>query len=1219
MAALLNSAALLHPIALLSTQPLASKAGVVQCQHCFGGVRRPVSQRAALHQSLRPSDSFNSSRLTLPLRFRSVVVTAAEGDSQVAVQEPEVAPAEPSKSAESSEPSVPSEASEPAAEAEVGAEAATASDVVSDAGAAAPGAGSAAARQRRAPTKGKRKITVKLEDLQTGQALQGKVRAVQSYGAFVDIGAYTDGLVHISELQNGFVDKVEDIVSVGQEVNVWVKEVDTLKGRVALTMRDRANEVEEEKAGSSGSGEARSRAPLAEGEGGRPVNRAKIAGRVRKSQDDQKPAHGFKKGQKVKGTVKNIAGYGAFIELADGVEGLLHGSEITEGGVQFIESVLTVGQEVEVKILKVERTRISLTMKEEVNLKDINVGLQGKAMNPFELAFRRANLITEPEPVAEASPEEAVAEAAAPVEEVAEPEPVAEAAAPVEEVAEPEPVAEAAAPVEEVAEPEPVAEAAAPVEEVAEPAPEPVAEAAAPVEEVAEPAPEPVAEAAAPVEEVAEPAPEPVAEAAAPVEEVAEPAPEPVAEAAAPVEEVAEPAPEPVAEAAAPVEEVAEPEPVAEAAAPVEEVAEPEPVIEAVQEPEPVAKAAAPVEEVAVPEPVAEAVPVPEPVAEAAAPVEEVAEPEPVTEAAAPVEEVAVPEPVAEAVPEPEPVAEAAAPVEEVAEPEPAVEAAAPAVKEAAPAEEAPAVEEAAAAVEEVQAAAAAETAPKVEPEVVAEAPAAPEAPTPAAAELAEAAAPALEAAPAAAEAAAAPAAGGISASAVKSLREETGAGMMACKKALTEAEGDLDKARDILRKKGLASADKKASRIAAEGLVHSYIHADRIGVLIEVNCETDFVARGDAFKELVEELSMQVVACPAVTVVNTDEVPQDVLEKEREIEMGKEDLASKPEAIRSKIVDGRISKRVNELSLMEQPYMRNDKMTIKELVKEKVAALGENIQIRRFTRFNLGEGIAKKSQDFAAEVAAATAVVAPSPPKEEEAAAPAAEAPKADDEPKVVVSPKLVKELRDSTGAGMMDCKKALASTNNDVTKAAEFLRKKGLASADKKSGRVASEGIICSYIHGGGAVGVLVEINCETDFVSRGEKFKELADEIAMQLVACPQVQFVSLDEIDPAVAVKEKEIEMGREDLASKPEAVREKIVEGRVAKRMSELVLLEQPYIRNDKITVKDLVKETVAALGENIQVRRFERFTLGEGIEKKSMDFAAEVAAAAGGQ
>ncbi len=210
-------------------------------------------------------------------------------------------------------------------------------------------------------------------------------------------------------------------------------------------------------------------------------------------------------------------------------------------------------------------------------------------------------------------------------------------------------------------------------------------------------------------------------------------------------------------------------------------------------------------------------------------------------------------------------------------------------------------------------------------------------------------------------------------------------------------------------------------------------------------------------------------------------------------------------------------------------------------------------------------------------------------------------------------ITAKLVKDLRDKTGAGMMDCKKALNETNGNVEKALEWLRKKGIASAEKKSGRVAAEGSIGSYIHTGSRVGVLLELNCETDFVARGDIFQSLLKDVSMQVAACPNVEYVSIDEIPKDVVEKEKQIEMGRDDLSGKPENIKEKIVEGRIAKRLNELVLLSQPYIKDSALTVEDLVKQAAAKIGENIKVRRFTRYTLGEGIEKNEMDFADEVA------
>ena len=210
-------------------------------------------------------------------------------------------------------------------------------------------------------------------------------------------------------------------------------------------------------------------------------------------------------------------------------------------------------------------------------------------------------------------------------------------------------------------------------------------------------------------------------------------------------------------------------------------------------------------------------------------------------------------------------------------------------------------------------------------------------------------------------------------------------------------------------------------------------------------------------------------------------------------------------------------------------------------------------------------------------------------------------------------ITAKLVKELRDKTGAGMMDCKKALNETNGDVEKAIEWLRKKGIASAEKKSGRVAAEGSIGSYIHTGSRVGVLLELNCETDFVARGEIFQSLLKDVAMQIAACPNVEYVSIDEIPKEVVNKEKQIEMGRDDLTGKPDQIKEKIVEGRISKRLNELVLLEQPYIKDSSLTVEQLVKETAGKIGENIRIRRFTRYTLGEGIEVETVGFAEEVA------
>jgi elongation factor Ts len=212
------------------------------------------------------------------------------------------------------------------------------------------------------------------------------------------------------------------------------------------------------------------------------------------------------------------------------------------------------------------------------------------------------------------------------------------------------------------------------------------------------------------------------------------------------------------------------------------------------------------------------------------------------------------------------------------------------------------------------------------------------------------------------------------------------------------------------------------------------------------------------------------------------------------------------------------------------------------------------------------------------------------------------------------VITAKAVSELRQRTGAGMMDCKKALEENGGDMDASVEYLRKKGIAKAEKRADRSTSEGIIGGEIFNGGRSGALVEVACETDFVARGELFQELVRNVAMQIAACPSVDYVSTEEIPQEIAEREKAIEMGRDDLAGKKEEMKVKIVEGRIGKRLKELALLEQPFIRDNTITVGEMVKQAAGKTGENIQVRRFSRFTLGEGIDVEKSDFAAEVAA-----
>jgi len=208
-----------------------------------------------------------------------------------------------------------------------------------------------------------------------------------------------------------------------------------------------------------------------------------------------------------------------------------------------------------------------------------------------------------------------------------------------------------------------------------------------------------------------------------------------------------------------------------------------------------------------------------------------------------------------------------------------------------------------------------------------------------------------------------------ITADMVKQLREKTGAGMMDCKKALTEADGNMDKSIGYLREKGLAVAAKKAGRIAAEGLVEAYIHGNgRIGVLVEVNVETDFAAKNEGFRTFVKDIAMQVAAVRP-EYVRKEEVPADILEKKKEILKAQARNEGKPEKIIEKIVEGRIEKFYKDVCLLEQPWIKDPDKTIKQLLTEKIVTIGENINIRRFARFERGEGLTKKEENFAEEV----------------------------------------------------------------------------------------------------------------------------------------------------------------------------------------------------------------------------------------------------------
>ncbi len=209
-------------------------------------------------------------------------------------------------------------------------------------------------------------------------------------------------------------------------------------------------------------------------------------------------------------------------------------------------------------------------------------------------------------------------------------------------------------------------------------------------------------------------------------------------------------------------------------------------------------------------------------------------------------------------------------------------------------------------------------------------------------------------------------------------------------------------------------------------------------------------------------------------------------------------------------------------------------------------------------------------------------------------------------------VSASVVKELRDKTGAGMMDCKKALTEVGGDLTKAEEWLRQKGLSKAANKAGRVAAEGAVGSYIHMGGKIGVLVEVNCETDFVARTDAFQQLVKDVAMHIAAL-NPKWLKREEVPADVVAKEREIYKVQMKESGKPEKAWDKIIEGKLEKFFSEFCLIEQAFAKDQGKSVKQIVDETIAKTSENIQIRRFVRFQLGEGIEKKKDDLAAEIA------
>ncbi|HZH77406.1 MAG TPA: translation elongation factor Ts [Archangium sp.] len=208
-----------------------------------------------------------------------------------------------------------------------------------------------------------------------------------------------------------------------------------------------------------------------------------------------------------------------------------------------------------------------------------------------------------------------------------------------------------------------------------------------------------------------------------------------------------------------------------------------------------------------------------------------------------------------------------------------------------------------------------------------------------------------------------------VSASMVKELREKTGAGMMDCKKALGESGGDFAKAEEWLRKKGISRAEGKASRVAAEGMIGTYVHGGRIGVIVEVNCETDFVARNTDFQDLVKDVAMQVAAANP-KYVRREEVPTEQLEKEKEIQRALLKQQNKPEAMWDKILVGKVEKYFEQVCLVDMPWVKDDKKKVGDMITERAAKIGEKVAVRRFVRYEVGEGIEKKKDDLAAEVA---------------------------------------------------------------------------------------------------------------------------------------------------------------------------------------------------------------------------------------------------------
>uniref|UniRef100_A0A0R0LAV7 Elongation factor Ts, mitochondrial n=1 Tax=Glycine max TaxID=3847 RepID=A0A0R0LAV7_SOYBN len=698
---------------------------------------------------------------------------------------------------------------------------------------------------------------VKNEDLIPGATFTGKVKSVQPFGAFVDIGAFTDGLVHISMLSDSYVKDVTSVVSVGQEVKVKLIEVNTETQRISLSMRENAD-----------TGKQRKDAPVKTEKAG-PGKRN--SSKPSSKKDNVTKSTKFAIGQQLVGSVKNLARSGAFISLPEGEEGFLPVSEEPDDGFDNVmgNTTLEVGQEVNVRVLRITRGQVTLTMKKEEDTAGLdstfNHGVVHVATNPFVLAFRKnkdiASFLDEREKTQN---------------EVQKPT----TASTSEEIKGTVNQGETVLDVPDVqGEPESSKLTDDDVPSAEDDISENVGTSATNGSSTAI-----------------------VDDESNLVSNVSSPT--------TGIDSAIEKEEEVASGSLIPEEDLSTVNPI------IEEVTQTD-VTNDLKTDTPVEIANENVIETGVDQIVTEdekQSQTPDAIEEFAAAVltdSDVVEPSPdkndtITESD--------------------------------------ITSSAPALQESAD-------DDVGAITENIDS----DTSLGGQSDEL----------SPVGSLTTATISPAL----------------------VKQLREETGAGMMDCKKALSETGGDIIKAQEYLRKKGLSSADKKASRVTAEGRIGSYIHDSRIGVLVEVNCETDFVSRGEIFKELVDDIAMQVAACPQVEYLVTEDVPEEIVNKEKEIEMQKEDLLSKPEQIRSKIVEGRIRKRLEELALLEQSYIKDDKVAVKDFIKQTIATIGENIKVKRFVRFNLGEGLEKKSQDFAAEVAAQTAAKpAPMPAKEQPA-----------------------------------------------------------------------------------------------------------------------------------------------------------------------------------------------------------------------------------------